>query len=455
VDLTDAGFACSVLRELRARRLAGEAVARLLSQLLRLCVERGLLHARGTQRTDATQIVAAVRDLNRVERVGATLQPALQALAQEAPPWGRAQVPADWLRRSGQRFADSRRPQGRHDRQQLAATLGQDGVHLLTPMYDAAAPAAVRAFPAVERLRQVGIQPYYQDGDGVRWRDAKHCPPASLLMASPYALESRASAKRGHHWRGEKVPLTETCDDEAPSLMTPVETPCAPAPEVTVVETIPHRLADHALLPSVPRGDGAYVSSDGWVDSQQDSQGTLRGPRRQEPSWQAHDRQAFAMSQVVIDGDQEGVTCPNGKPSRYGKPARAARGQPIRQGAFHTKDGTGCVVRSQCTRSPTGPRTLTRHPKAQQRAWQAARERQQTETCKEGYKRRAGIAGPRSQAASALGMRRTRYRGIKKTHLQHIAIATAINLQRCMDWLWGVPRSKTYTSHFARLARAA
>ena len=39
--------------------------------------------------------------------------------------------------------------------------------------------------------------------------------------------------------------------------------------------------------------------------------------------------------------------------------------------------------------------------------------------------------------------------------LHHIAIATAINLQRCMDWLWEVPRSKTSTSHFARLALAA
>ena len=53
-------------------------------------------------------------------------------------------------------------------------------------------------------------------------------------------------------------------------------------------------------------------------------------------------------------------------------------------------------------------------------------------------------------------MRRTRYRGIKKkTHLHHIAIATAINLQRGIDWLWEVPRSKTYTSHFARLALTA
>jgi hypothetical protein len=77
------------------------------------------------------------------------------------------------------------------------------------------------------------------------------------------------------------------------------------------------------------------------------------------------------------------------------------------------------------------------------------------QTFKELYKRRAGIEGTMSQAAFALGMRRTRSRGIKKTHLHHIATATAINLQRCVDWLWEVPRSKTYKSPFARLVLSA
>jgi transposase len=455
LDLTDAGVDFSVLSECRTRLLTGEAVERLLTQMLRLFVERGLLHARGTQRTDSTQIVAAVRDLNRLELVGETLHHALHSLAREAPTWVRAQVTADWCLRYGQRFSDYRLPKGRQDRQQLAETIGQDGMHLLTQMYDAAAPAALRALPAVETLRQVWGQQYDQEGGVVRWREAKDCPPASLLIASPYDLESRYSEKRGHHWRGYKVHLTETCDDEAPSLITHVETTSAPEQDVAVVETMHHQLADQAMLPAVHIVDGAYVSSDGLVDSQQDSQVTLLGPMRQDPSWQAHDPQAFDMSQFVIDWDQEVVTCPNGKQSRSWKPTPDSRGKPIIQVSFHKKDCTGCVVRSQCTRSTAGPRELTLHPKAQQRALQAARERQQTETFKARYKRRAGIEGTMSQAAYALGMRRTRYRGIKKTHLHHIAIATAINLQRSIDWLWEVPRAKTSTSHFARLALAA
>jgi hypothetical protein len=68
---------------------------------------------------------------------------------------------------------------------------------------------------------------------------------------------------------------------------------------------------------------------------------------------------------------------------------------------------------------------------------------------------RAGVEGTISQAVFALGMRRTRYRGLSKTHLQHVATSAAINLKRALAWLDGEPRSGTYRSHFARLALAA
>ena len=111
-------------------------------------------------------------------------------------------------------------------------------------------------------------------------------------------------------------------------------------------------------------------------------------------------------------------------------------------------------MRRRCTRSATAPRELTLHPKAQHLVLQAARERQPTEQFKEDYKRRAGIEGTLSQAAFAFGMRRTRYRGLQKTHVHHLATAIAINLQRFVDWVWDTPRSKTRQSHFARLALA-
>jgi transposase len=51
-------------------------------------------------------------------------------------------------------------------------------------------------------------------------------------------------------------------------------------------------------------------------------------------------------------------------------------------------------------------------------------------------------------------MRRTRDRGLKKTHFHHLATALAINLQRFVHWVWEIPRAKTRQSHFARLELA-
>ena len=44
---------------------------------------------------------------------------------------------------------------------------------------------------------------------------------------------------------------------------------------------------------------------------------------------------------------------------------------------------------------------------------------------------------------------------IVKMHLQHLIIATAINLVRLLAWLDGRPLAKTRTSKFAALALGA
>ena len=68
------------------------------------------------------------------------------------------------------------------------------------------------------------------------------------------------------------------------------------------------------------------------------------------------------------------------------------------------------------------------------------------------YTQRQGIESTLSQAVRAFGLRRTRYRGLAKTGLQHAATAAAINLDRIAAWFGGRPIAPTRTSHFAALA---
>ncbi len=113
LELTDSGFDFSVLCEFRARLMAGSAEQQLLDTLLKQFKERGWLKERGKQRTDSTHVLAAIRNLNRLEGVGETLRAALNDLATVAPDWLRSWVPEEWFERYGRAVEEYRLPKGR------------------------------------------------------------------------------------------------------------------------------------------------------------------------------------------------------------------------------------------------------------------------------------------------------------------------------------------------------
>jgi transposase len=55
----------------------------------------------------------------------------------------------------------------------------------------------------------------------------------------------------------------------------------------------------------------------------------------------------------------------------------------------------------------------------------------------------------------ALGLRHSRYIGLRKTHLSHVALATAINLIQLMSWLRGEMPEQTRISPFKRVMEQA
>jgi transposase len=130
--LTDPGFDHTVLSEFRTRLVAGGAELLLLDALLERLKAEGLVKARGRQRTDSTHVLAAVRTLNRLERVGETLRAALNELATVVPDWLQAMAPAAWYERYGRRVENYRLPKTEAAHQDLAATIRADGQQLLS-----------------------------------------------------------------------------------------------------------------------------------------------------------------------------------------------------------------------------------------------------------------------------------------------------------------------------------
>jgi transposase len=187
LELTDTGFHYSVLSEFRGRLVMNGAEEQIFNRVLELCRAKGLIKKRGLQRSDSTEVVAAVRTLNRLELVGETLRAALNALAVAAPEWIREQTTSEWVDRYGPQVSDYHLPTKETEREAHAVLVGADGLSLLTALWQEQALPWLRELPAVQILWQVWLQNYtWTENDRLRWRTAKGSPSSS--PGNPHAL---------------------------------------------------------------------------------------------------------------------------------------------------------------------------------------------------------------------------------------------------------------------------
>jgi len=455
LSLTHPGFHYSILSPFRDRLLEGNQEVMLFDQVLDRLKECGLVKGKGQQRTDSTHVLAAVRHLNRLECVGETLRRVLDDLARVAPDWLLAQITPDWFERYGARIQAYRLPKEKTKREALLVQIGQDGFHILTAIYGDQSPTWLREIPAVEVMRRVWIQQYYVQDDQIEPRDKKDLPPYKQLIVSPDDPEARNRTKRKTNWTGYVVHLTETCEAEGPNIITHVETTPATTADVEVTDIIHEALASKDLLPSEHLVDSGYTSADQLLNSQRNYHMDLIGPVSGGGSWQAKADNGFCISCFAIDWETRTATCPQGKMSQNWHLRREKYGHEYIDIRFFPADCRTCAYRSDCTRSKRGVRVISLKPQAEYEALQAARARQETDEFKTKYKKRAGVEGTISQGTRSFALRRSRYIGLAKTHLQHLATAAAMNLTRVVAWLMdGPPKAQTRRSSFAALAPA-
>jgi transposase len=451
LELENPGFDHSVLCEFRARLLEGGAEHRLFEKVLSILREQKLVKARTLQRTDSTHVLAAVRDLNRLERVVETLRAALNVLATVDPDWVRANIPAEWADRYGRRAEEYRLPSEDKEREKFAEQVGRDGNALLDAIWSEETPVWMRSIPKIEILRRVWVQDFAVIEGKVQWRKTDNVPPSSLRINSPYDTEARYAHKRSTTWVGYKVHLTETCDEETPNIITNVHTDESVVNDNNALPEIHQQLSRSELLPNKHLADAGYVEAQRLVESQREYGVELIGPVQVNGSWQHAEGNGFGVGNFQIDWESKKATCPEGKLSSSWIPGRDNRGNDVINVVFAKADCSQCRSLSQCTKAKSKRRTINIKPQELHEALRQAREREKTEEFKKEYKKRSGIEGTISQGVRAFGMRRSRYTGRAKTHLQHLATAAAINLERVADWFAGVDREKTRTSVFARV----
>lgn len=468
--LEDSGFDSSVLSEFRARLVEHELSLLAFDRILQRCRELGLVKAGGKARTDCTHVISAVRDLNRSELAGESVRALCEVLSAVAPDFLPATVDlAVWARRYGPRVSCWSGPRTRGEREELAVQYGLDGRLLIEAINRQRERPWLRELPQVAVLctvlRQTFLIETRADGREVMRRrtDSDGVPPGQYRLASPYDTDARWAAKGELFWLGYKIHLTETCDDppeaaaaaedrggERPNLITHVLTTDATVPDNAVVQRIHQALTERGLAPDEHYLDSGYPSAAGVLEAKAEHGITMITPLLADTSPQARAGNGYARSDFVFDYATRTTTCPSGQVSstwtdcvQYGAAKIVAT---------FRKDACGpCPVRSLRTTSRRGARQLTVPPREVHELQLANRTARNTKAWRRDYKRRAGVEGTMNQAANTAGLRKARYRGLKKVELEHALAATAINLTRLDAYFTGHSLDHGHTSRLIRL----
>jgi hypothetical protein len=176
-------------------------------------------------------------------------------------------------------------------------------------------------------------------------------------------------------------------------------------------------------------------------------------PMLADVSAQARAAAGFDAGAFHVDFDTQQVTCPQGQTSASWSPT-VQRGTETIVVKFDTDTCRPCPARARCTTASRGGRQLTIRPRHVHHALQQARARQNTKAFKTTYALRARVEGTIRQAVAVTDTRHARYRGLAKTHLEHLYSAVALNLIRLDAWFNGLPLDHTRTSHLSRLELA-
>lgn len=416
-------------------------------------------------------MLGSVRSLDGLGRAIETMRAALNALAIAAPDRLRLHADPAWAECYGKPADHYRIPQGEAARRACAEGVGRDGHALLAAVATPDAPAWLREVPAVVLLRRIWIQNFclapVETGEGcepdglgegamvVRWRTTADERPSAFIPTSLPMVGSPsdpgvhyAKKKSSTTWIGDKVHLTETCDDERPHLITHVETTLAPVVDRDALQSIHESLAGKDSLPGKQLVDAGYIDAGQLVASTRDHGVELIGPTPKDHRWQAETDGAFTIQDFALDWDGQLATCPAGHTSQSWT-AGHNRGRTVTRIYFSTTACKTCTLKPRCTRAPR--RLLTPRRREEHTASEAARARETKTEFADEHRRRAGIEGTLSQGVRTMHLRRSRYIVSAKTHFRHVLTAAAMNLGRLGAWLAGTPRERSRQSAFSRL----
>jgi hypothetical protein len=228
---------------------------------------------------------------------------------------------------------------------------------------------------------------------------------------------------------GDKVQVTETDDEGRPHLITDIEATSSVQTDYEALPVIQDRLTERQLRPECHYVDSGYMSGPNLAHSR-GKDIDLIGPLQTVVTPQDRLADGLTADLFAVDVPQGTATCPAGQQVglsyRDDQSMRSNYPEPLCR---------ECALRSRCC---TGQGGRTLGVSIHYDLLRAARLRQGTEAFKEDYRQhRGGVEGTLSALVRGQGLRKGRYIGTKKRHLQAIFTGTAANIRRAAAWLAG------------------
>lgn len=441
VPLEWQGFHYSTLSYFRQRLLEHGAERLLFDKILAWIISEGYSRKLQKQRTDSTHVLGKVAALSRLELLWETLRTTLKALEKAAPAWYKKALPATVHEAYSERRHDWRLNE--KEVQQETKKAGQDGYWLLDQL-QASAPKHVRTLAEVETLRQVLEQVFTrsEEGDGsggnkLQLRSPKRGQGKETIV-NPHDPEARWSEKRGKHWRGYKLQVTETAEPEdGCTFLTDIRIVGASTHDSEVVTQIQDQLIGAGRAPETMVVDQGYVSCANLAESL--ARGiTLLGPLPADTSGKP---EGYRQEDFTLDWENETATCPQGVVTHVW----AAREKDNRPGIY-IRFGAACHSCDAWGKCTTGKRGRTLFVSMYHDLIAQRRAEQQTADFQEAMKARAAVEGTISMLVRSHGARQARYRGREKVNLQALCTGAAVNLKQVM-------RARRNRPRMDRLAR--
>ena len=435
-ELDGAVFDATVLVRFRERLVEHEQGRVAFEAVLGGLCEAGLVREKSKQRLDSTHVLGLVARMGTLECVRESLRLALEDLAEVV---NEGQRPEFW-NRLWERYVDSQL-----DYKASAETLkqrmtqaGEDVLELRTWL--ALQPEGLRQGEKVELLERVWNEQFaVVEGQGV----VRKTEIAATPVQNPHDPEAQWCTKKTgdakKEWVGYKTQVAETVPEEplqkgepTPAFITGMVTqPATGSDEAGLSEILEQQAKMGLEKPSELYVDGAYISGQALAEAATEGR-QLMGPA-QPPAKTG--KSAYKSDAFDIDVEQRRATCPASHTSTQCSRLEEEKTGKVNyrfEWSTHCHD---CVLRAQCV--PEGQKHRTLVVGQYHTPLQARRQAMKTAAFQQQMKQRNAIEGTHSELTRGHGLRRSRYRGLKKVTLQNYLIGAACNAKRWirrMQW---------------------